>query len=424
MSFLRKIFGTSDPVEPLRRAKSRMAWADILARAEQIDPARLDAAAREELDSLVCEAGDALAEINLAEMEACLRAGDSVRAAEHLALAADQARSEGLRRRVSESRTSPRPAAAVTAAPAVAPAAAGCGAGCGSGGHGAPLEGHDDDLDDETRLELILSGYPPAWRERYLAMGSAFRAAFFLSHEGREREALRAFEAVPDQERDAVFHFERGTLLSRTGDHKKGVRDLQEAISRDPEHLLAHKALIDLELSLGQSDSAESRLRALLAHPEAEEFCHGRLCAVEARRNNIEKAIEHGLRAASGGDPQVLVMTASLLEKTGRLAEAEALLTRLPAGGCKGGPSLPLAEFWVRHSLNPDKALGAFKGALRQEPENPRWLLRIAQIYSQKGWKKEALPLLEGIVSRGGMEPEMHQEAHRLLIACRTNGNA
>jgi tetratricopeptide (TPR) repeat protein len=420
VSFLRKLFGNSDPLDPLRRARSRSAWAELLARGEEFDLKNLDGAVREELEALLCEAGDSLAEINLFEMEACLRGGDTERAAEHLSLAAAQARSDSMRLRISKCQI---PVSGTSAVPLVTSSLS-CSGGCAPGNCTPAEPGSEgDELDDFTRLELILSSYPSAWRERYLAMGSDLRSAFFLSHEGMEKEALQSFGLVEEAERDDLFLFERGTLLARMGDKKGAVRDLREALSRNPDHLLAQKTLIDLELSAGETASAESRLRALLSSPEANAFCHGRLCAIEANRRNIDKAIEHGLLAVPGGDPQVLILTASLLENVGRLGEAEALLNKLPGGGCSG-PSLALAEFWVRHSLNPDKALGAFKGALRQDPENPRWLLRIAQIYSNRGWKKEAVPLLEGLLSGAAVDGELAQEAKELLITCRTNGNA
>ena len=49
-------------------------------------------------------------------------------------------------------------------------------------------------------------------------------------------------------------------------------------------------------------------------------------------------------------------------------------------GGCGGGAHPLQAEFWLRHGKNLDRALESFKGALRHELDNPRWLLRIAQV--------------------------------------------
>ncbi|MCK7497024.1 MAG: hypothetical protein MZW92_43635 [Comamonadaceae bacterium] len=69
-----------------------------------------------------------------------------------------------------------------------------------------------------------------------------------------------------------------------------------------------------------------------------------------------------------------------------------------------------LAEFWLRHGKHLDRALESFKGALRHELDNPRWLLRIAQVYIAKGWKKDAVGPVESLLQRGGLPEELAVE--------------
>jgi len=83
----------------------------------------------------------------------------------------------------------------------------------------------------------------------------------------------------------------------------------------------------------------------------------------------------------------------------------------LPGGGCSGGANLPLAELWLRYGKNLDKALESFKAALRSEPDNPRWLVRVAQVYLARGWKKEAIALLEKVLKVAGLEQGLRAEA-------------
>jgi predicted Zn-dependent protease len=108
-----------------------------------------------------------------------------------------------------------------------------------------------------------------------------------------------------------------------------------------------------------------------------------------------------------------------LLEHHGKPNEAERVLMHLSGGGCSGGPSLPLAEFWLRHGKNLDKALESFKGALRSEPDNPRWLLRVAQVYLARGWEKEGIGLLEKALNAATLEPRLQAEGKALLDAAR-----
>jgi len=92
----------------------------------------------------------------------------------------------------------------------------------------------------------------------------------------------------------------------------------------------------------------------------------------------------------------------------------------LPSAGCGGGAHPLLAEFWLRHGKNLDRALESFKGALRNELDNPRWLLRIAQVYIAKGWNKEAAKQIEALLARGGLSPELDAEVQAAAEAVRT----
>jgi hypothetical protein len=47
---------------------------------------------------------------------------------------------------------------------------------------------------------------------------------------------------------------------------------------------------------------------------------------------------------------------------------------------------------------------------MRQETDNPRWLLRIAQVYLAKGWKKEASEQIERLMKQGGLPDPIRAE--------------
>ena len=95
-----------------------------------------------------------------------------------------------------------------------------------------------------------------------------------------------------------------------------------------------------------------------------------------------------------------------------RYDDAEKILMRLPAGVCGGGVHPMLAEFWLRRGQNHNKTLESFKGALRQERDNPRWLLRIAQVYLAKGWKKEAAEQVQRLMQQGNLPEQIRAEVN------------
>jgi tetratricopeptide (TPR) repeat protein len=267
---------------------------------------------------------------------------------------------------------------------------------------------------------LVLASYPPQLARRYGTIGEVFCEAVLLAHEGHEREALECFSRLPEAEHDDLFLFERGSLLSRLGEFAAGRADLEKALALNPDFALAAETLVQLELAAGDEAAAEERVQQMQRRGMSAAFCHGVMASLRAGQGRLEEALTHGFRALeAGGSSDHALLTASLLERVGRFDEAEALLSRLPsAGGCSGGAGLALAEFWLRHGKNLDKALEAFKAALRHEPDSPRWVLRVAQAYFGLGWRKEGLALLEKALADSRLEPALYEEG----VATRAGG--
>lgn len=424
MSFWRKLFGGGDSLTRMRLALEQKRWADALSIGTSLEQADAAPEERAELAELLMAAGDGLAELNLSEGEACLRAGNVARATEHFTLAVEQVRSPELRQRVLAVRTDlegARPPAITLPVTSSAGCHTGCASPCSTEGGGKIEATADMELDTQTRVELIAASYPEGWVERYLQLSGTFREAFLLAHEGREEDALSAFETVAEGERDDLFYFERGALRARLGETSLASADLEKALELNSDHFLAFETLVHLELSTGNENSAENRLNMMLSRNFTPAFCHGNLAVISARRGETKGALDHGLQAIARGERSVetLLLTASLLEQQGQTNEAERVLMLLSGGGCSGGSSLPLAEFWLRHGKNLDKALESFKGALRSEPDNPRWLLRVAQVYLARGWKKEGIGLLEKVLTSTCLEPMLHAEGKALLDAAK-----
>ena len=424
MGFWRKMFGGGDSLARMRLALEQKRWADALNIGANLEEAEVAPEERAELAELLVAAGDGLAELNLSEGEACLRAGDMARATEHFTLAAEQVRSPELKQRVMAVRAAlevPRVHAMTLPVTSSADCHTGCASPCSTEGGGKVEVTAGMELDAQTRVELIVASYPEGWAERYLQLRGSFREAFLLAHEGRAEDALTAFKTVAEGERDDLFYFERGALRARVGESSPASADLEMALELNPDHFLAFETLVHLELSTGNENSAETRLNRMLSKNFAPAFCHGNLAVIFARRGEKKAALDHGLQAIAGGEgsPETLLLTASLLEQHGQTNEAERVLMHLSGGGCSGGPSLPLAEFWLRHGKNLDKSLESFKGALRSEPDNPRWLLRVAQVYLARGWEKEGISLLEKALSAATLEPRLHAEGKALLNAAR-----
>jgi len=414
MGLLKRFFAPKDPLAAMRRAVEQARWADAVREGECIAAESLSAADATCWEELRDRAGDGLAEINLVEGQACLRASQQDRAREHFLLADTYARSAELQRCARDLLTACSEAP-VTATSAASLAGGGCCAtGCATSVPESPAV--NTDLDRDTQLEFVLSSYPPPWAERYTQASAAFHQVLLLAHEEREEEALAGLESIPEGERDDLYFFERGALLVRMGEHHAGRQDLERAVALNAQHVLALETLVRLDLLEQQPALAKQHLETMLAGNLASAFCHGRLAMLSAAEGDEATAIAHGEHALEYGsiDLETLLLLSSLYEKAGRLTEAENLLGNLPSVGCGGAPHVLLAEFWLRQGKLLNKALESFKVASRQEPQNPRWPLRIAQACLALGWHQDGLPLLERLLATPQLDPALRQEAQEI----------
>jgi tetratricopeptide (TPR) repeat protein len=406
MSLFKSLFGKSDPVEELGKLRTRQEWAALLTAAKRLERAVLAPEVQAQVAAWEAEAGDRLAQLNLDEGAGALRTGNRLKARDHLQLAVGQARTVALRERA-EQLLAGLDSGAAAPAMAEAGAAAGCGSGCGpSCAPPGPEASADDELDAAGRLELLLATLPGELAGSYAAAGEEFLQGWLAAQEGDDARALALFAEVPVAQQGALFHAERGVVLARNG------QAVTAALAAVPELFHPFDALVTLLAITDRHDELEELLRQALAEERFAGYCWARLAQLEAGRGNVAAALAAGEQALVEGelDAATVLMCAELQEREGFHAEAEALFARLPSGGCGGGAHPLLAEFWLRHGKNLDRALESFKGALRHELDNPRWLLRIAQVYIAKGWNKDAVGPIESLLQRGGLPNDLAVE--------------
>ena len=289
-----------------------------------------------------------------------------------------------------------------------------CSSGCGTSYGPTPGQAEHDhpDLDSESRLELLLAGYPPELASRYAASGAAFRRAWLAVQDGDDDLALDFFAQMTESERDALYCAELGALQLRRNQPDEAIDLLQQALRDEPDHFLAFDSLVLALTSTGRIEQLLSLLKESIAQDRFVGYSWARLAEFHAQRQEAELALAAGLKALEQGlqDANIIGLCAQLLERAERFDEAESLYKRLKAGGCGGGAHPLLAEFWLRRGTNLDQALESFKGALRHEQNNPRWSLRIAQVYLAKGWQKQAKQQFEVLMERGDLSEALRKE--------------
>lgn len=416
MGLLGKIFGARSGLDRMRRALEQKDYTAVLHLGEDLLAAGEESV---EIVSLMDAASDGLAQLNLVESERFLQAGDTARAQEHLQLALQQARSSERIAQVEallsadDSSVSYSPEDDMPGEGAASSSS--CG-GCSPALYAADLAA--EDLPDlQAQFELILASYPPEMQHRYLSHSEIFQQAFLSVHSEDDDQALPLWLKIPAAEHDDLYFFELGSLYARQGEIDKGLHFLLQAHKAAPENILVVDAVVGLLLEKGDIEQAQSLLQQQLEVEGQQGFCFARLCEVHLMLQDPTSALAAAQKALQAGYAETgfVVLAASLYEQHGQARAAETLLSGLPGGGCGGGINLHLAEFWLRQRQELGKVLDAFNGACRQEPDNPRWQLRVAQTYLARNWRKQGLELLKRVVGDPRLEDALRFEAEQLL---------
>jgi len=414
MSWLKRLTGGGATLaERLEKLHAKGDWA-----------AMLSLAAGQDLDDvsgvLVDEAGDRLAAINLEQAEACLRAGDRLRAAEHLELAAGQARSRQFQEKHAELTTAMQPAASGLPESAAAQHCSSCSPSTLSD---SPLLKERDtaSLPEEMAWELLLETMPAPLAERYACQPPGFRRAVLASRQGDFATAAALLLQEPGE--DDLQDYERALVCLRQGDYASGIPLLEGLLQRHPEHDQALQLAIDLALQGHWSYDLRPLLRQQIDSGQHVGVCHAALARLAMGQGDDDGFLKHGLLAlqAGGADLELVAGLAGLLERRDDLPGAEKLLKLLPAGGCHGGAHPLLGEFWLRQGSHLDQALESFKAASRQEPASRYWPMRIGQTYLSRGWRKDGERLLRDLLALADLEPPLREEIEAILA---THGNS
>jgi tetratricopeptide (TPR) repeat protein len=426
MSFLSRWFGSSHPLDGIRKASTQGRWADVLAFASALEDNSLSASDQEQLQEMVDAAAEHLSRINFEEGLASLRADDFRRGMEHLDLARQLVRSTALRELIDaefvrigndDILTGEMPPRAVSIAKKSC-ASSCCGTIAEGSAASTELAGA---FDEETRFDLVLTAYPVELRPRYLELSTLMRQAILLAHEERGDEALALFSKVLDSERNDIFHYESGALFARRNQYANAVKALQQAISVNPGFVLAALTLVDLHVVNKNYAAAENLLSQMLQANCMPDYCHARLAVICQAQGDSTKAYEHATKALGLGhnEPELMVFVARTLESQGRIDEAEGVLSSIPVGGgCSGGANVELADFWLRHKKNLQKSLEMFKKAAKGDPTNPLWGYHIARVYLALGWTKEAKQILKTFVEADSIDGSLRENAIQLLKSC------
>ncbi|MGM0415383.1 MAG: tetratricopeptide repeat protein, partial [Thermodesulfobacteriota bacterium] len=200
----------------------------------------------------------------------------------------------------------------------------------------------------------------------------------------------------------------------------KACDALYSALQQNPALELATEIMVSILIGLEEYQKAINFIQEMMAKNQSPPFCHAQLATVYYAQDDADSTLKHAIEAIEGGytDQNIMLMAAMLHEAKGQFQEAEALYMRIPtpAKGCgAGGMNLYLAEFLLRQKRDLRKVLDTFNNACRQEPDNPRWQLRVAQTYLGLGWDKRGQKLLRMVVRDPNLMEALRVEGQSML---------
>jgi choline-sulfatase len=180
----------------------------------------------------------------------------------------------------------------------------------------------------------------------HIAVYGQVRAAFALVEQGRDEDAVRAFDRVLAQEPGLVDALtERAAALGRLGRYRESVASYEKAIRRAPA-LAPELSLTVGRVHLEMGSFAEARAAAARAMGSEPDAAHELLASVALAAGDMDEAEREAGRVAR--DPGALaragVVEAEVLARRGQLQAALDRLAELEHGSKDLGP-VPWLEF-------------------------------------------------------------------------------
>ncbi len=254
----------------------------------------------------------------------------------------------------------------------------------------------------------------------HIASYVAARAAFSLVEQGKNQEAVRAFDAVLALNPGFVDALtERAAALGGLGRYRESVAAYRRAIEKAPE-LASRLSLTLARIHLEMGDLEEARAATEKALDAEADSAHELLASVALRSGNLDLAEREAALVASdaGALARAAVVQAEVAARRGHPEQALERLSAVSAGSASLGP-VPWLEF-VRGDVlarlgRHEQAEAALREEIRAFPNHARAYASLAIVRALRG-----APLAESrsvlvLMSRAAPGPGSSELAARAL---------
>lgn len=289
------------------------------------------------LHVMITKCGNSLAEMNISEAEAAIRAGNTQKAAEYLELSLELADDVSIREKAEKLICSLTDLASPENKKVEPAGKHGCSS-CGPAHHSTPPLDPilPDHLHGEEQFLLLINTLPGNLPQRYASLGEEFASAYLLAYSEESGKALNKFRQLLSAGDNDIILYETALL-----EYKEGRIDVCESLLRRAIHVNTDNPACNLSLAqlfteTGRLDEAVVFLRSMMDRTILFEQSLIMLADVYTMKGDQESAIN---LLSSGIQLPVLKKAAAerlvpILSSQGRDDEAAFLVKTYLKGCC------------------------------------------------------------------------------------------
>jgi len=313
-----------------RYADARLELMDALARLESdaIEAPETLAGVR----SMIAQAGNRLAEMNLEEAKAAVRAGELTKAEDYVNLALTLSDDLSLQE---QARTMLSSFVATMPPQSAKASGSHCG-GChtGSGQTATSPEDSDALLSEDDQFELLVRPLPGSLPERYLGLGKEFAYGYVAAHSGDIATARATFQRLLQGGDNDIVLYELALLHHHEGNMAQCEALLRRALAVNGDNPLCNLSIVQLLTGSGRFDEAVPLLTHMVERNILPDEATMFLAEISRVKGEDEQAIDCYTRLLNGPlKRDAAGRLVQLLEKQGRNDEA-AYVTKTYLKGC------------------------------------------------------------------------------------------
>lgn len=213
-------------------------------------------------------------------------------------------------------------------------------------------------------------------------------------------------------------------LAMAEGNLKAAREHLNSLLAIQPAHVQALEWLLQVDVAEGDRSAAEFHVERLLGADPKNAFGNLVLGSMQYARQEYELAeASYRTSLASQRSVQALNDLAYILQLKGRYDEAALLAREAVEKGEGNAAAWDTLGVIAMKQKQVETAQAALQKALTLVPDNPHFILHMAQLYDAKGMKSEALRLADPLLARASeMEPDAYEELRELMKKLRAGG--